>query len=274
MKTIRTAFFLSDRTGITAETLGHSLLGQFPNTQFKYMSVPFIQSEDKARRAVDMIDQVAGEDGRRPLLFCTVVDDKMTAILSKSQGLMLDIFGTFTTAIENELGERSSTVSGHGHGIANIHNYHQRIDAMHYALDNDDGVTAKGYDKADVILVGVSRCGKTPTCIYLALQYGLYAANYPLVEDDLNNLTLPDFLQPHRKKLYGLTIEPPRLRQIRAERRPEGKYATQEQCEWEVKTAERLFKREQIRCVDTTHKSIEEISTTILSDTGVTRRFF
>lgn len=270
----RTAFFLSDRTGITAETLGHSLLTQFEGVHFRHINVPFLQSEEKAYRAVEMINRVANEDGCRPILFCTLVDEQLTAILAKSQGVLLDFFGTFIGPLEQELGVASSRRAGRAHGIADVHNYHARIDAMHFALDNDDGMTLKDYTRADVILIGVSRTGKTPTCIYLALQYGVYPANYPLVDDDLTRLSLPERLQPLRERLYGLSIDVDRLAQIRGERRPGGRYASLEQCRWEVTMAERLFRNENIPWLNTTHKSIEEIATTILHETGVPRRFF
>jgi len=274
MAITRTVFFLSDRTGITAETLGHSLLTQFESVEFKHVNVPFIQSEEKAWRTVEMIDQAAQEDGQRPILFCTLVDERLTQILAQSQGLMLDFFGTFISPLEQELGLRSTHSVGRAHGIANIHKYYTRIDAMNFALDNDDGVSAKNYDQADVILIGVSRCGKTPTCIYLALQYGIFAANYPLVEEDLKRSALPEILQPHRAKLYGLSIDVDRLTQIRGERRPNSRYASFEQCLWEIQAAERLLKQEQVHWMNTTLKSIEEIATTILDETRVRRRFF
>ncbi|MDY6956590.1 MAG: pyruvate, water dikinase regulatory protein [Pseudomonadota bacterium] len=270
----RTVFYLSDRTGITAETLGGSLLTQFDGVEFRQISVPFIQSEEKARRTVAMIDRTAQEDGVRPLLFCTLVDDRVIALLQESQGYLLDLFGTFIDPLELELGQESTHSAGRAHSIANQRAYQSRIEAMHFALENDDGNSPHNYRQADIILVGVSRCGKTPTCLYLALQFGLRAANYPLIEDDLHAMVLPDRLVPHRKKLYGLSIDPDRLVQIRAERRPNSPYSSRRQCAWEIHEAQRLFEVESIPWIDSTYKSIEEIASTIVDQTGVQRRFF
>ncbi|HYW91679.1 MAG TPA: pyruvate, water dikinase regulatory protein [Gammaproteobacteria bacterium] len=274
MKSKRTVFFLSDRTGITAETLGHSLLTQFDNVEFDQVNVPFIQSEEKAIRTVEMINRAAREDGVRPLLFCTLINEDITNILRESEGLLMDFFGTFIGPLEQELQMESSHTVGRAHGIASSHNYRARIDAMHYALDNDDGVSIKDYDKADAILIGVSRSGKTPTSLYLALQFGVYTANYPLIQDDLERMRLPDPLEPYRHKLYGLSIQAERLVQIRAERRPGSRYASLEQCRDEVRSAERLFRHEHVPWLETTSRSIEEIATQILDETGIPRRFY
>ncbi len=270
----RTIFFLSDRTGITAETLGHSLLTQFEGIEFRQINIPFIQSGASARRARDMINRVAQEEGMRPILFCTLVDEALTAIIAESEGLILDFFGAFINSLEEELGTSSTHTAGRAHGMANVHNYRARIDAMNFSLRTDDGVAEKDYEKADVILVGVSRSGKTPTCLYMALQYGIFAANYPLIEQDLERMGLPQVLQPYRKKIYGLTIEPLRLAQIRGERRPNSRYSDETTCREEVRIAERLFKLEKIPFLNTTTRSIEEIATRIMHETGLMRRFF
>ncbi|MDY6941820.1 MAG: pyruvate, water dikinase regulatory protein [Pseudomonadota bacterium] len=274
METKRTVFYLSDRTGITAETLGNSLLTQFDGVEFKYISIPFIKTAEKAMRTVEIINRANAEDGIRPLLFCTLVDDEITSILAQSEGVLLDLFGTFIGPLEVELGRKSSHSAGRAHGIANTRNYYARIEAMNFAIDSDDGNSPDDWRQADLILVGVSRSGKTPTCLYLALQYGIRAANYPLVECDLKGLILPESLRPFRNKLYGLSIDPERLEQIRAERRPNSRYSSKEQCAWELRTAQRLFDAEAIPWLNTTSKSIEEIATTILHETGVPRRFF
>jgi len=270
----RTVFYLSDRTGITAETLGGSLITQFDGVEFRQISVPFIQSEEKVRRTVEMIDRAARDDGVRPLLFCTLVDDRVITMLQQSQGYLLDLFGTFIDPLEMELGLESTHSAGRAHGIANQRAYQARIEAMHFALENDDGNAPHNYRQAEIILVGVSRCGKTPTCLYLALQFGLRAANYPLIDDDLHAMVLPDRLAPHRKKLYGLSIDPERLVQIRSERRPNSPYSSPKQCAWEIHEAQRLFEVESIPWINSTFKSIEEIASTIVDQTGVPRRFF
>jgi len=268
----RTVFFISDSTGVTAETLGHSLLTQFDTENFNQVTLPFVDSIDKADAAVATINRVAAEQGMRPIVFSTLVRDDIREHLLPAEGLFLDFFQTFIAPLEAELGVRSSHASGRAHGLVNETQYDQRIEATNFALNNDDGTQTRSYEQADVILVGVSRSGKTPTCLYLALTYGVFAANFPLSEDELESGRLPALLEPHKDKLYGLTIEPLRLQQIRKERRSTGRYSTIQQVNYEIRAAEQLFKRLGIRYLDTTHSSIEEIASNILNSTGIERR--
>jgi regulator of PEP synthase PpsR (kinase-PPPase family) len=268
----RSVFFLSDRTGITAEALGHSLLTQFEGVEFRQTTLPFIDSRDKAHQAIERINHAAAEDGARPLLFSTLVDPELRELVGTSEGLMFDFFDTFINPLEIELGRRSSHAVGRSHGIHVYAAYKARIDAVNFALSNDDGVTTREYANADIILVGVSRSGKTPTCLYLALQYGIWAANYPITEEDLESSRLPEVLAPFRDQMFGLTISPQRLQQIRGERRPNSRYATLQQCEFEVKAVEGLYRREGIDYLDTSTVSIEEIATTILHMRGLERQ--
>ncbi len=268
----RVVFFVSDQTGVTAETLGHSLITQFAGQQFRQMTLPFIDSEDKAREAVKTIDRVAADSTLCPIVFSTMVQPDLREIVKESQGLHLDIFDAFLDALAEELGEQPEYVPGRAHGMSDIETYMKRIEATNFALVNDDGGISRDYDAADVILLGVSRSGKTPTCLYLAMQYGVYAANYPLTDDELESGTLPDFLLRQKKKLFGLTIAPERLREVRRERRPMGRYSTAQQVRFELREADKMFRRYGIPYVDTTLFSIEEISSRILDSTGVERR--
>ena len=273
MEKRRTVFFVSDRTGITAEALGRSLMSQFDGAGVTQVTLPFIDTRDKAAAAVARINAVAKEDGARPLVFSTIVQDDLRAIFHGSQALCLDFFATFIGPLEKELGVKSSHATGKAHANADDAAYLTRIEAVNFVLANDDGVTTRHYPEADVVLVGVSRSGKTPTCLYLALQYGISAANYPLTEDDMDRGRLPDALMPHKAKLYGLTINPTRLQQIRQERRPDSRYASEDQVSYEVQKAENLFKNAGIPFINTTHPSIEEIATTILHQAGLKRRY-
>jgi len=268
----RTVFFLSDQTGVTAETLGHSLLTQFDEHQFDQITLPFIDTVDKAEAAIRQINAVAVEQAVRPIIFSTLVHDDLRQRFLHASGLFLDFFNTFLGPLEQELQTKSSHTAGRAHGMQDSRSYDRRIEATNFALNYDDGGKTQGYERADVILTGVSRTGKTPTCLYLAMTYGVFAANYPLAEDELESGDLPKVLQPHRDKLYGLTIEPERLVQIRKERRAAGRYASPQQVSFELRAAEAMFKRWQIPFVDTTSFSIEEISSTILSKTNVERR--
>jgi len=270
--TQRTVFFVSDQTGVTAETLGHSLLTQFDSVEFKLVTVPFVDDVDKAIQVARRIDRVADNEGVRPIVFTSFVQDEVRAPLLDCKGLALDFFEAFLGPLEEELGIQSSHTLGKAHGMADTQSYNLRIDATNYAMEADDGHSTQNYDQADVILTGVSRSGKTPTCLYLALHYGVFAANYPLTEEDLETGQLPKNLKHFRGKLYGLTIAPVRLRQIRLERRSVGRYASARQVSYELRAAEALFKKHGIPFIDTTHCSIEEIASTILNETGVERR--
>ena len=267
----RTAFFVSDGTGITAETLGEALLAQFEGLEMEFVRMPYVDTQDKARAAVEAINAAASRDGCAPLIFDTVVDQRLRQILGTSAGNMFDIFATFLAPLEQALGKPSSfTVGGFHH--AQHHHYYQRIDAIHYAMANDDGASGSEYAKADVILVGVSRSGKTPSCVYLAMQFGVHAANYPITEEDLDRGRLPPVLVAAQERLFGLTIDPERLASIRHARRPDSRYAALRQCEDEVRQVEGLFKRYRIPFLNTTRMSVEEIATRIMMEKAIQGR--
>ena len=267
----RTIFFVSDQTGVTAETLGYSLLTQFDSISFRHVTVPFISSPEKAEEVVRRINQVAKVEGTKPIVFSTLVQDDIRAVISRGDCLCLDFFDAFVAPLEKELKARSSHTTGKAHGIKDIVAYTRRIEATNFALAADDGAHTREYDQAEVILIGVSRSGKTPTSLYLALQYGVFAANYPLTDEDFERGDLPDSLKSRRQKLYGLTIEAGRLQQIRNERRPESNYSSMRQVQFEIREALALYKRYGVPFIDTTECSIEEIASTILNDTGVSR---
>ncbi|MEM7610199.1 MAG: pyruvate, water dikinase regulatory protein [Pseudomonadota bacterium] len=268
----RTVFFISDQTGVTAETLGHSLLTQFATAEFRQVTVPFVDSPARAEELKRKINQAATNDEERPIVFSSLVHDDLREIIKTADGLYLDIFDAFVGSLETELATTASHEAGRAHGMSDTDTYMKRIEATNYALANDDGGAIRNYEQADVILLGVSRSGKTPTCLYLALQYGVYAANFPLTEDEFESGTLPERLIANRKKLYGLTINPKRLQQIRKERRAAGRYASAQQVNFELRAAAALFNKYKIPYVDTTEFSIEEIASRILETTGVERR--
>ncbi|MGI9291398.1 MAG: pyruvate, water dikinase regulatory protein [Gammaproteobacteria bacterium] len=268
----RTVFFVSDQTGVTAETLGHSLLTQFEGHDFDLVTLPFLDTLDKVEEALGLIDGRATEQSLIPIVFSTLVQDDLRARFKPDKGVLIDFFAMFLPTLEDTLHAKSSHKPGQAHGLVDSYRYDQRMDATNFALNNDDGARTTDYERADIILTGVSRSGKTPTCLYLALTYGVYAANYPLSEDELEVGKLPAVLEKHKQKIYGLTIQATRLQQIRRERRPTGKYSTIQQVNFEIRAAESLFKRTGIPFVDTTKSSIEELASTILVQTGVERR--
>jgi regulator of PEP synthase PpsR (kinase-PPPase family) len=262
----RTVFFISDGTGITAETFGNAILAQF-ETEFHHVRLPFIDTMDKAHQAVRQINHTADVEGKKPIVFTTLANEEVHAIITEGcKGMMLDMFGTFVNPLEHELGIKSNHRIGRFSDVSKSQAYHDRIEAINFSLAHDDGQSNKDLESSDVILVGVSRSGKTPTSLYLAMQYGLKASNYPLIPEDFERKTLPPALVAHKSKIFGLTINPERLSEIRNERRPNSKYASLENCRMEVAEAEAMMRRAGIRWLSTTTKSIEEIATTILQE--------
>jgi [pyruvate, water dikinase]-phosphate phosphotransferase / [pyruvate, water dikinase] kinase len=270
----RTVFFVSDRTGITAEMLGNSLLSQFEAFDFQRRTIPFVDTPEKIAEVMRTIDRTGEETGVRPLVFSSIVDEAMSAQLGQANALFLDLFQVFIAPLEAELAAKSSHAAGRSHGIANSSDYFARMEAINFAQRHDDGAATRDLGKAQVILVGVSRCGKTPTSLYLALQFGVLSANFPLTPDDFVDHKLPASILPFRDRLFGLTIDPERLQHIRQARRPGSRYAELDNCRYEVREAEQLMQREGISTIDTTSRSIEEIATTILHSAGLQRHIF
>ncbi|GGD53180.1 posphoenolpyruvate synthetase regulatory kinase/phosphorylase PpsR [Pseudoxanthomonas indica] len=270
---VRPVFYVSDGTGITAETIGHSLLTQFTGFRFQTDRISFVDDADKARDTADRIRRAGIAAGTRPIVVNSCVDASLSVLLAESGALMLDVFAPFIEPLELELGTPRQNRVGQAHGLVDFETYHRRINAMNFALTHDDGIALE-YEEADVILVAVSRAGKTPTCVYLALHYGVRAANYPLTDQDLETDRLPARLRQYRRKLFGLTIDPERLQQIRQERRPNSTYSKLETCKREVAAAEAMFQVERIPTLSTTNKSIEEISSKVLSTLGLQREMF
>ena len=268
----RSVFFVSDGTAITAETLGHSLLAQFPNVDFDIHIIPYISSEEAATNVVAEINLRAQQDGQKPLVFDTLVDPYVRDIINTANAINLDVFEGLISKLSEELGTPPTTLVGQTHAVTDSESYKARIDAVHFALDNDDGARTRHYDKADLILIGVSRSGKTPTSIYLSLQFGIRVANYPLTEEDLDDNRLPVVLRAHKQKLFGLMIDAERLVAIRSERKANSRYASFSQCQMELRAIEGIYISEGIKYLNVSEMSIEEISTRVLQMTGLKRR--
>lgn len=262
----RTVFFVSDGTGITAETFGGAILNQF-EANLHRIRLPFVDTVDKAHQTVRQINQAGAHDNKRPIVFTTLANEEVFKVIAEGcEGMLLDMFSTFVHPLEKELNIKSNHRIGRFSDASKSKQYQTRIDAINFSLDHDDGQSHRDLESSDVILVGVSRSGKTPTSLYLAMQYGLKASNYPLIPEDFERQDLPPALKAHQKKLFGLTIQPERLSEIRNERRPNSKYASLENCRREVQQAEAMMRRSGIRWLSTTTKSIEEISATILQE--------
>ncbi|HKK14184.1 MAG TPA: pyruvate, water dikinase regulatory protein [Gammaproteobacteria bacterium] len=268
----RSVFFISDGTGLTVESLANSLLAQFQGFEFRNVTIPFVNTDDKARRAVERVNAAHRETGMKPLVFSTLVDPKVRHVVSDhAEATCFDLYDAYLGPLEKALGAHPLSSIGRSHGVADHGRYVERMEAVNFALRTDDGSAVARYDQADVIVIGVSRSGKTPTCLYLALQYGIRAANYPLTDEDLENMQLPALLRPHRDRLYGLIIDPQRLQEIRSERRPDSRYASTRQCRYEVRQVAAIYRREGLQTLDTTSMSVEEIASTIVHDAGLKR---
>ena len=270
----RTVFFVSDGTGITVQMLGHSLLTQFEGVEFSQITLPFIDSVDKAQDCLQRIERESLRTDGQPIVFSTLVNGDVREVVRRANALFVDFFETFIGPLESGLGIKSSHTIGRSHSAMDKQEYAQRMEAVNFTMAHDDGSSHRELGDADVILVGVSRSGKTPTSLYLALQFGVKAANYPLIPEDFARDQLPEVLHSHRSKLYGLTIAPERLQEIRRERRPGSQYADPQNCRYEIERAEALMKRESIRWINSTSKSIEEIAATILRELKIERHVY
>ena len=265
-KNWRPVFIVSDGTAITAETLAHSVMTQFPDLVYDQQRIPFIDTPEKAHQVAKRIERTLNETGVRPLVFSTFVDPEISKeFLKTAPGFQVELFRSFVGPMERELGMKSIHTVGATHKIRNEERYNKRIAAIDYTLTHDDGQTNRGLDQAEVILVGVSRSGKTPTSLFLAMQFGIKVANYPLIPEDFDRGELPPALEPLRDKLFGLSIKPERLSEIRNERRPGSHYASIENCRKEIEDAEKLMRRNGIEWLNSTTKSIEEIAATIIA---------
>jgi [pyruvate, water dikinase]-phosphate phosphotransferase / [pyruvate, water dikinase] kinase len=256
-------FFLSDSTGISAETMGNALLIQFPDLRFERRLIPFITSLEEARRVVAILDAAAARPVT-PLAFSTIAVEEIRQELLRTKCPLVDFFGMHMESVESILGAKGIRVAARLHGMGDVKRYNARMAAVEYAIEHDDGQSMRALDKADVILVAPSRCGKTPTTMYLALQHGIFVANYPLVEEDFASAELPRPVQTLRDRCFGLTTTAARLSQVRHERRPNSRYASLEQCSYELRQAEAMYRNHRLPVINSSTKSVEEMSTVIL----------
>jgi len=268
----RKVVYVSDGTGITAEALGYSLLSQFNQLKVDATTISYVNSKIAATNAVERINQFAKQANQQPIVITTLVDEDIRQLIETSDGICIDLFKEYIPILEQRLAMKSTPLMGRLHSINDLDKYDERIEAVNFSQACDDGVGVSHYHKADVIVLGVSRCGKTPTSLYLALQFGVLAANYPFTFDSIEHIKLPELLKPHKNKLFGLTIEPERLAAIRSERRPNSQYASLKTCRNELAEVEALFRRERIPFMNATSYSVEEIATRIMSERGLERR--
>jgi regulator of PEP synthase PpsR (kinase-PPPase family) len=256
-------FFLSDSTGISAETMGNALLLQFPDLVFERTTIPFISSVEVAREVVAELD--AAMDGPvTPLVFTTAAEDRIRDELSKTRAPIIDFFEMHMAPVERILGRRGSREVARLHGVGDIKRYNTRMAAVEFTIEHDDGQSLRALDRADVVFIAPSRCGKTPTSMYLALQHGLFVANYPLVDEDLESRDLPRPVADLADRCFGITTTVERLSRVRNERRPGSRYADLTQCRWELRQATELYAANKIPVIDSSAKSVEEMAALVL----------
>ncbi len=271
----KTVFYISDGTAITMEVLGHAVLSQF-DTEFTQRTWPFVDTRERANEIRERIDRIFAETGERAIVFYSIVSDDIRQIILSSHGFCHDVIESVIAPLSEELQMAPHPTLHRTHGLnqRNVARYDERIAAIDYALAHDDGLSLRHLEQAQVILIGVSRCGKTPTSLYLAMQFGLRVANYPFIADDMDRLALPPALREQRGKLFGLTINADRLAAIRNERRTASTYASLRQCRLELSEVEALYRRLRIPYLDTTNYSVEEIATRLMDTLGIDRRIF
>ena len=262
----RLVFFVSDRSGKTSELIGQSLLSQFEGIEFEVSTHPFVSTVEDAKKVAEEIRHEKQTTGQEPLVFSTLVDEELQEIIDRTDACVIGLFSRFIAPLEQSLGVKSSHTIGKPHEAYDEKEYKQRVEAIDFTLKNDDGIQTSQFNEADIILIGVSRSGKTPTCLYLALNFSIKAANFPLTDDDLQNNALPDFLMPYKEKVVGLTIKPAQLSAIRQQRRPKSEYSSLNKCKSEVKLAEAIMHSENLFVVESTAMSIEEIAVSIVKE--------
>jgi regulator of PEP synthase PpsR (kinase-PPPase family) len=264
-------FFLSDSTGISAETMGNALLIQFPDVRFERTLIPFISTVDQAREVVAQLDQ-AMEGPVAPLVFTTAAVDEVREELLRTRAPIIDFFGMHMAKVEQQLGARGLREARRLHGVGDVRRYNDRMAAIEFAIEHDDGLGSRGLDRSDVVLLAPSRCGKTPTAMYLALQHGLFVANYPLVDEDLETTDLPRPVAELGDRCFGLTTTVSRLSRVRQERRPNSRYASEEQCRFELRRATEMYRTHDLPTVDTSAASVEEIAAVVIQTLARGRR--
>ena len=262
----RSVFFISDRTGKTAESIGQSLLSQFDSIEFEYRLFSFVTSISQAQLVANEIQQDSIMSGEKPLVFSTLVNEELQDLILLTDACVISLFNSFIEPLEECLQIESSHTIGKPHEEFGNEEYRKHMDSIDFAMKNDDGINTSRFDQAEIILIGVSRCAKTPTCLYLAMNFSVKATNYPLTDDDFGDGVLPDFLQPFVNKIVGLTIQADQLSAIRQKRRPGTEYATLKKCKQEIKYAENIMKKAGIFMLDSTAMSIEEIAVKIAKE--------
>jgi len=257
MWTSKDVYYISGSTALLAEDMGQALLCQFQEISFHEEKIPFIKTKEDAEKALEHIREQSG--GRRPLIFCTIMDQQIRRILDSPEVEFFDVFGSILDRLETCLETKALRVPGYSRTIDDM-TLAKRVEAIHFSIEHDDGTRTREYDEAEVILVGVSRSGKTPVSVYLATHMGIKSANFPLTAEHLDSYELPHEIIRNRKKVVGLTTSPQLLHKIREQRYSGSNYAKVSTCASELSQAKQIYMKYNIPVVETDGKSIEETS--------------
>lgn len=262
-------YYVSGSTALLAEDVGKALLCQFQEISFNEEKIPFIKTRAAAEKAMKHILEQSG--GVRPLVFCTIMDAGIKKILDSPEVEFFDVFGNVLDRLENCLETKALRVPGYSRNIDDI-TLAKRVEAIHFSIEHDDGTRSREYDEAEVILLGVSRSGKTPVSVYLATHMGIKSANFPLTSEHLDSYELPPEIVRNRKKVVGLMTSPGLLHKIREQRYSGSTYAKLSTCATELNQAKEIYLRYGIQSLETDGKSIEETSVQVTQLVDIPRK--
>lgn len=262
-------YYISDSTAILVKNLGHSLICQFPEINFIEEKFPFVNSVKEAQKVLAHILKRSG--GRQPIVFSTIMNEDVRNVFNNSEIEFIDAYGHFLTRLEDCLEATALRVAGYYRTTTEV-DLAKRAENINFSLEHDDGTGLDGYPAADVILLGISRTGKTPISVYLATQMGLKAANFPLIDKYLTEYRLPDQIVRSKHKAVGLTTTPELLSSIRERRLPGSNYARLSTCLEEMDQADKIYKKYKIPTISSAGKSIEEIATQVSQELKLSKR--
>jgi len=269
MWSAKDVYYISDSTGILATNLGQALICQFPEVNFSGEKFPFIRTVEDAKKTLAYILSRSG--GRRPLIFSTIINSDVRKIFDSPEVEFFDAFGHFLDRLETCLETPALREPGFARHLDNVH-MAKRVEAIYFCLEHDDGRKVDEFDEADIILLGVSRAGKTPISVYLSTQMGLKSANFPLTSEYLTRYRIPDGIMQNRAKAVGLTTSAQLLNSVREKRYPGSNYAKLSTCIEEIHQAQRIFQKNKIPIISTAGKSIEEAATQVLRELSILKK--
>jgi len=257
-------YLISDSTGETLDRIFLALKAQFLNIEYKVHSYSFTRTENQILKILE-----DAEKNTNSIILYTIVDNNLAKYLANiSEDKKIPCFGVLGNLILNfsKILNQKATHEPSGQHILN-EEYYDRIEAIQFTMNHDDGNLVNEVQKSDIILVGVSRTSKTPTSIYLANK-GFKTSNIPLVNEN----SLPEILKKNPKMtcVVGLSTEPERLVDLRKNRMNSLKeteniqYTNLENIRKEVFEAKKLFQKYKWPLIDVTRKSVEETAASVI----------